>query len=244
MQDICDECGLSPGAVYRYFPSKDDIIESCGLESRQHMQVRWKGLEGVDDTIEVMEKLIQGYLIDALERPEDPIAPALGDWPPSLDIELWAESLHNVRVRGDYLELIAGIVEPLAQLIGRAQERGEIDPGLTRSPSRVCCSAPGWGCSCSGRWTRPSAARGTPMPSAPPSTARCGAGRVASRGRAGLHRPTERRAMLYDLSRAPVVELRLGARCHLFEAPREGSLFRSSSGGRSGRSRTNRMSTR
>ena len=130
MQDICDECGLSPGAVYRYFPSKDDIIESCGLESRQHMQVRWKGLEGVDDTIEVMEKLIQGYLIDALERPEDPIAPALGDWPPSLDIELWAESLHNVRVRGDYLELIAGIVEPLAQLIGRAQERGEIDPGL------------------------------------------------------------------------------------------------------------------
>ena len=26
IQDICKEAGLSPGAVYRYFPSKDHII--------------------------------------------------------------------------------------------------------------------------------------------------------------------------------------------------------------------------
>ena len=29
MQDICNEAELSPGAVYRYFQSKEDIIQAC-----------------------------------------------------------------------------------------------------------------------------------------------------------------------------------------------------------------------
>jgi len=31
VQDICKEAGLSPGAVYRYFPSKDHIIAATCL---------------------------------------------------------------------------------------------------------------------------------------------------------------------------------------------------------------------
>src|SRR5437588_12979287 len=32
MQDVCREAGLSPGAIYRYFPSKDAIIEAIADE--------------------------------------------------------------------------------------------------------------------------------------------------------------------------------------------------------------------
>ena len=33
MKDIYSECGLSPGAVYDYFKSKDDIIVAACLDS-------------------------------------------------------------------------------------------------------------------------------------------------------------------------------------------------------------------
>jgi AcrR family transcriptional regulator len=127
MQDICTEADLSPGAVYRYFASKDEIIESCGVEAREQMAQAWESLDGIDDTIAILEKLIEGYLVDGLQRPTDPSSSG-HDWPPALDIELWAESLHNARVRGGYLELIEGIVEPLTALLTRAQEWGEVDP--------------------------------------------------------------------------------------------------------------------
>ena len=130
MQDICLESGLSPGAVYRYFASKDDIIESCGTGAREHMEETWGSLGAAESTLEILQGLLQTYLVDALSRPDDPESAALGHWAPSLDIELWAESLHNDRVRGGYLGLIGGIVEPLAGILQRGQERGEVNPDL------------------------------------------------------------------------------------------------------------------
>ena len=35
MQDICDAAGMSPGALYRYFSSKDDIIIAIVEEERR-----------------------------------------------------------------------------------------------------------------------------------------------------------------------------------------------------------------
>ena len=38
MQEICAECGMSPGALYRYFPSKESIVEAiCEADrARRH----------------------------------------------------------------------------------------------------------------------------------------------------------------------------------------------------------------
>ena len=35
MHDICREAGMSPGALYRYFPSKESIIEAIAEQDRQ-----------------------------------------------------------------------------------------------------------------------------------------------------------------------------------------------------------------
>jgi TetR/AcrR family transcriptional regulator, repressor for uid operon len=35
MNDICSEAGMSPGALYRYFPSKEAIIEKISAAHRQ-----------------------------------------------------------------------------------------------------------------------------------------------------------------------------------------------------------------
>ena len=45
MQDICREAELSPGAVYRYFPSKDAIIEGmCNRGQEQNAEALDEGL--------------------------------------------------------------------------------------------------------------------------------------------------------------------------------------------------------
>src|SRR4030042_7081481 len=35
MQDICQESGLSPGAIYRYFAGKEAILEAINVRSQE-----------------------------------------------------------------------------------------------------------------------------------------------------------------------------------------------------------------
>ena len=35
MHEICGEAGMSPGALYRYFPSKESIIEAISEDHRR-----------------------------------------------------------------------------------------------------------------------------------------------------------------------------------------------------------------
>ena len=41
MDDICEGAGLSPGAVYRYFASKDEIIQTTVREGPSHDFLHW-----------------------------------------------------------------------------------------------------------------------------------------------------------------------------------------------------------
>lgn len=38
MRDICEEAGVSPGAVYRYFKSKDEFIKAASTEYAERLQ--------------------------------------------------------------------------------------------------------------------------------------------------------------------------------------------------------------
>ncbi len=87
IQDICREAELSPGAVYRYFESKDEIIDVvCDLCRVSNLatieQARSEG-----DTFGILDDLLrQG--IEEMRQPEAEIGL-------SLNVQWWGEALRN-----------------------------------------------------------------------------------------------------------------------------------------------------
>lgn len=119
MQEVCREAGLSPGSVYRYFRSKDDIIVAMVGENRQDTHIRFATAAANPDAIAGLLQLAE----DVLTHINDP---ACGP----LYFECTAEAMRNPRVaevvRRDDQEIVAGMV----QLLRRGQETGQIDPSL------------------------------------------------------------------------------------------------------------------
>jgi TetR/AcrR family transcriptional regulator, transcriptional repressor of aconitase len=121
MQDIIKESGLSSGAIYTYFASKEELIESIAEERhvRELALIQIAGLGGEITT--TLERLIQNFfelLIDKKERRERRVA-----------IQLWGEALRNPRILKTVRK---GVDEPrkiLTGLLHQARERGDLSRG-------------------------------------------------------------------------------------------------------------------
>ena len=122
MQDIVREAGLSPGAIYRYFSSKETIIEAIADErharERALIAVARDG-EDIEQGLRQLARSFFGSLADAEERRRR-----------RLGIQIWAEALRNPRM----LRIVRrGVDEPRAMFAGfvrEAQDRGELPPQL------------------------------------------------------------------------------------------------------------------
>jgi AcrR family transcriptional regulator len=121
MHDICQMAELSPGAVYRYFSSKDEIIEAMEEQGRQHSAAIIEAVTSErKGTLDVLEGLVDVFF----SKLEDTRNCAV-------HIELWAEAMSNPRVR----EMIVGIDDSIrnafiTKVVLEAQDRGEINPLL------------------------------------------------------------------------------------------------------------------
>jgi AcrR family transcriptional regulator len=121
MQDIFNESGLSTGAVYRYFASKDDIVEA--LAEQRH--TREAALIGeamqVEDLRAALHRLADLYF-EWVTDPEEQRRRRLG-------VQIWAEAVHNPRIRAvvqrgaDQRLLLAGRLQ-------EAQRRRALAPGV------------------------------------------------------------------------------------------------------------------
>jgi TetR/AcrR family transcriptional regulator, transcriptional repressor of aconitase len=112
MQAIFDESGLSPGAVYRYFKSKEEIVEAIATETIGFAMAMESGDSGRPDEV-------LGRLLDAIET-----AP-LRDQRVRLALQVWAEAALNPRV-GSF---VREVVDRLRQRI--AAELRVPDPDAT-----------------------------------------------------------------------------------------------------------------
>src|SRR5215211_4371467 len=119
MQDICDESGLSPGAVYRYFHSKEEIIEAmCRRGHSQDAETIRLAMEQ-GDTLDVFDALIHVFFEEVQNRE----LCALG-------VELISEARNSDVIHNSLSGGWSAIREPLAEIVKRAQARGEIDPDV------------------------------------------------------------------------------------------------------------------
>ncbi len=124
MQDICDEAELSPGAVYRYFTGKDDIIVAT-FEGSQHIDLgsavanAQKG-----DVLAVMDELANAAF-DDFNDPECVVTlPMI--------IQGWSEAMRNPELRDSILDnMIGPWRDALTQMVERAQADGKISSSMS-----------------------------------------------------------------------------------------------------------------
>jgi AcrR family transcriptional regulator len=122
MHDICREAGLSPGAVYRYFASKDELIEAIADERHEREQgflvegaTSGEGLEA----LRILGRAFFESLADADEKRRR-----------RLGVQVWAEALRNPKI---HTLVMRGVDRPraaIAGLVREAQERNELRADL------------------------------------------------------------------------------------------------------------------
>ncbi len=91
MQDIVRESGLSPGAIYNYFESKDEIIEAIANQ-RQAKEERL--LRDAIDTGPAHGRLerVRDAFLDELDNPKERLRRRVS-------VQLWAEAQRNQNIR-------------------------------------------------------------------------------------------------------------------------------------------------
>lgn len=122
MQHICEEADLSPGAVYRYFRSKEEIIEAMSdYRQRQNAELLREAISQ-DSTLDAFDELLRLFF---LERDAQELASTC-----ALMIELYSEAPRNPRIRESQARINGAVRQGLTELVRRSQTRGEIDPTL------------------------------------------------------------------------------------------------------------------
>ncbi|MFC7480194.1 TetR/AcrR family transcriptional regulator [Luedemannella flava] len=124
MNDVVREAGLSIGAVYRYFPSKNDLIMALAE------QVIGQIMAGFDEIVATEPPL---PLQDAVGRAVELAAPHTGpDGALRIAVQVWSEALRDPAlaefVHGVYTRLRARMVALAAAAVARGDLPAGSDP--------------------------------------------------------------------------------------------------------------------
>lgn len=116
--DIVQECCLSVGAIYQYFPSKEELFLAVVAVRMQQTLVALKALFARP-----------GPMIDKTQEAADLFFAQLADeLMPSVKVsmEFWREAQTSERVREQRIALCDGVREFFHWLLGEARRRGEL----------------------------------------------------------------------------------------------------------------------
>jgi AcrR family transcriptional regulator len=119
MRDIYRESGLSPGAVYNHFASKEEIVRALGEERLRQARAQRDAVELIDDPLEAMRLLAAGTR-EVLVREQDLL----------MDLQFAGEALRNESIAEISRQTFNATLETVVGLIGRAQRTGQLDPSL------------------------------------------------------------------------------------------------------------------
>ena len=116
MQDICREAGISPGALYLYFTSKEDLIAGICEKERMQFAHALASVSEAPDFMAALSGLAQAYCVD---EPQEKLR---------LHLEINAEALRNPAIGKTVREIDAFVVESFQRLLEGARDRGRINP--------------------------------------------------------------------------------------------------------------------
>jgi TetR/AcrR family transcriptional repressor of uid operon len=118
MQDVAAEAGMSPGNLYRYFRSKDAIVEGLCERDQEELAGDFVSLAATDDIVAGIDALLRRRLIE--QRRENL----------ALIVEIWAEAGRNPAIAAIQRKVDALVEERLAATFEAAKRRGATAPDL------------------------------------------------------------------------------------------------------------------
>ena len=119
MQAVCAEAGMSPGGLYRYFRSKEAIIEAIVERDRAAIPAMLGPLLEAEDVVEAIVEAARQFVAGNLKADGMPIFP-----------ELYAEAIRNPAVKAIASRCDAEVHGILVRVLERGKTLGQIDPAL------------------------------------------------------------------------------------------------------------------
>jgi AcrR family transcriptional regulator len=118
MQDICGEAAMSPGNLYRYFPSKEALIAGICERNRADAVASFALVDQAPDFFQGLAELGRHHLVDRTDAEV------------GLCAEIMAESRRHPEIAKLYQGIEKDIRDRIAAMLTGAAERGEIRTGL------------------------------------------------------------------------------------------------------------------
>jgi TetR/AcrR family transcriptional regulator, repressor for uid operon len=118
MHDICKEAAISPGALYVYFASKEDLIAGIAERDRSKFAERFAQLSAAPDFMMALSDLGDHYF------DEEPA------YKRTMGIEIGLESTRNAKVGEIYRAVDKYVEECFEHLFARLAQEGRIAPEL------------------------------------------------------------------------------------------------------------------
>ena len=120
IQDIAREAGLSHGAIYRYFPSKEDMIEAASRRDPGARAMRFADAEAGRRPLDAIAQLLSSYIV----------ADATLGSNAQLRVVVFGEGVRNPKVNESIRATWHEVLGLIGAMVRGGQAAGEIDAGL------------------------------------------------------------------------------------------------------------------
>ena len=118
MHDICRAAGISPGTLYLYFKSKEDLIAAICERERTAFAHALTTIADSPDFMGALRQLADAY---CFEQPHPKFC---------FQVEVNAEALRNPAIGKTVRESDAFVVEHFRKIIEQARSKGRIKPAM------------------------------------------------------------------------------------------------------------------
>jgi len=126
MQDVIKASGLSAGAIYNYFQSKEDIIAAIADERHDREAALLQAAEAEPEPDRAIRQLALAFFQHLSDKGQDEER--------RVGVQLWAETLNNKKLARLAKDGTAGPYRVLCTLIDRMKQAGELPKAIESEP--------------------------------------------------------------------------------------------------------------
>lgn len=124
MADVIRESGLSAGAVYGYFKSKDEIVSAIADQALSTVDDLFEGILATKEPLTPLAALqaTLEHVLQIAERPGGDIT--------RVALQAWAEAMHNDAIAGIARQKYTHLRGKFIEVARRGQADGTVDPDV------------------------------------------------------------------------------------------------------------------